>query len=1026
MAVSPDLFENQHLIVDNSHPDWTAEAFLAHWCRRAAQIDIATGYFEIGALLALDGLWQQVGSIRILMGDEVSLRTFEAFDKALSHIKRRMDNSIEEVKKTDDFLEGVPAIVSAIANGQIAVRVYRKRKFHAKAYILHPQTGEAAALVGSSNFTVPGLTQNLELNVQVSEHVEQLQAWFNEHWEEAEDISSEMLRVIERHTRDYAPFEIYARSMQAYFENHELSAGEWERNHSQIYRLLSRYQREGYHNLMRIAAQFSGGLLCDGVGLGKTFIGLMLIERLLFERKRVLLLVPKAARVGVWESNLKKYLPDVYGAFSNLQILNHTDLMREGDYPELVSQMSERADVVLIDEAHNFRNLVKEAGKKTSRTTVLYRLTKGKQVFLLTATPINNSVYDLMHLIEYFARDTHHFSGIGIPTLRGHFRKLDDALRTQNHGGDVTDMVSAERVLSDDTLFKGLVVQRSRAYVRRSMQTEEGGQLVVFPQRQQPVVAGYSLAATYGRVLDLVTEKFNKEVPLLRLPMYSPIVYRLDKKAKVDALDEGRQRQIVILIRTLLLKRFESSAVAFESTCEDLFWKLTKFIEAYDDSTFRRINQRHRALLERITESRARRGHHDTNELDRMDDDAETELEEDAEDTLSPRTHNITAMVIDAVQDVDELAQILNALTHFSPSHDDKLQTLIHLMQSDPQLSRQKVLIFSEFRDTAQYIARELRNAGVDALETIDSGSRGGIADVVERFSPYYNGSSSPELAAKGLREIRVLVATDVLSEGLNLQDATCIINYDLHWNPVRLMQRIGRVDRRLSAHIEEQLVYDHPQVEAVRGKAFVWNFLPPEELNQILSLYHRVTQKTLTISKTFGIEGRQLLTPNDDYQALREFNEAYEGATTNAEDMLLAYQTLERDYPDLMDELRYAPMRLFSGKAHPTHDGRAVFACYRLPVKALDGQWTHDDGMTRWVCYDLHTGQISDDRQRVEALFDLIRCPPDEPRVVRTDKSSLRAVRVKIEDYLSRDYLRAVNAPIDVNPILVAWMVLD
>ena len=129
--------------------------------------------------------------------------------------------------------------------------------------------------------------------------------------------------------------------------------------------------------------------------------------------------------------------------------------------------------------------------------------------------------------------------------------------------------------------------------------------------------------------------------------------------------------------------------------------------------------------------------------------------------------------------------------------------------------------------------------------------------------------------------EIRVLVSTDVLAEGLNLQDATCIINYDLHWNPVRLLQRIGRVDRRLDPSVEAKILADHPNTAEVRGIVYLWNFLPPDELNEILSLYERVTHKALRISKTFGIEGRKFSDPADDYEALREFNQQVEGTTT-------------------------------------------------------------------------------------------------------------------------------------------------
>ena len=177
----------------------------------------------------------------------------------------------------------------------------------------------SSALVGSSNFTFPGLHQNVELNVQLRREVQELQEWYEAHWQEAEEVTPEILQVIEKHTKEYQPFDVFARAMMAYFRSHEISVGEWERAESKIYPILSKYQQDGYHQLMNISAKYSGALLCDGVGLGKTYIGLMLIERLLYERKRIALFVPKAARADVWEAKLRQLLPEAGDEFSNLR-----------------------------------------------------------------------------------------------------------------------------------------------------------------------------------------------------------------------------------------------------------------------------------------------------------------------------------------------------------------------------------------------------------------------------------------------------------------------------------------------------------------------------------------------------------------------------------------------------------------------------------------------------------------------------------------------------------------------------------
>src|SRR6266545_3410848 len=328
-------------IVDNSDEAWKGLRYLHDWCQLSKAIDIATGYFEISALLGLKDEWQKVDQIRILMGDEVSLRTRAAFTEGLTKVRARLDTSLESEKSKNDFLDGVPAIVQAIRSGKIACRVYRKAKFHAKAYITHArlEVVGSSALVGSSNFTYPGLTENIELNVQITGgQVTVLQEWYEEHWNDAEDVTPDILRVIERHTREYTPFEVYAKALFELHRRQELTDHEWLTRQSRVYRVLDRYQQDGFHRLLEIADDHGGALLCDGVGLGKTFIGLMLLEYLIEKkRKRVALFVPKAARKPVWEKALKDYAPHLRGAYSGLMVFNHTDLTRKGtddtDYP---------------------------------------------------------------------------------------------------------------------------------------------------------------------------------------------------------------------------------------------------------------------------------------------------------------------------------------------------------------------------------------------------------------------------------------------------------------------------------------------------------------------------------------------------------------------------------------------------------------------------------------------------------------------------------------------------------------------
>lgn len=1038
-------------IVDNSISGWTGLEYLKQWTEVAKSMDIATGYFEIGALSELHGQWQKLEKIRILMGDEMTFRTNKAIRKAevLKKIDDALDASLEAAKDKNPFLKHVPEIIEGMRSGKIECRVYDKTKFHAKAYITHGKLAVVGsqALVGSSNFTGPGLTSNVELNVQVqsSREVAQLQEWFEHHWNQGAEVTEQVAKVIERHTRDFTPFEVYAKALQEYFKGHELTEAEWDQTKSQMFGKLDHYQKEAYWSLLKIAKQHGGAFLCDGVGLGKTFVGLMLIEKLVVhEGKRVVLLAPKSAKEGVWETHLKKYLSHISGQgndFSNLVVVSHTDLGREGEWPERFKRMAELADAVIIDEAHHFRNpgsrANSEKGTKDSRYYELYKLlddTKRKKtLFLLTATPINNRLSDFRHMVELFSRqkDDYFARTLGVNNLTAHFNKMEKDLRKKLGGGESTPIEGtkeAGEMLSADQIFHNLVVQRSRGYARQS-QLAETGKAAVFPKRKDPQVAAYSIRKTYGKLLTMFQEAFDPEEgkePLFSLPMYYPLAWYKGPDANIDAFEENRQKQVVGLIRTNFLKRFESSVTAFEMSSERLMGKLLAFVEKNSTSPsekkrLERWKSQNASILdyakERQLELWGKAG-----EEDEEDEDVVTPEMLEAAEQLDPDLYNVDEMLSETYLDLDQVIRFIAECRKFSPESDDKLQKLIALLKS-PELKGQKVLIFSEFADTARYLKEQLAKYGIDGLDEVDSGDKRSRTEILKRFAPYYNGETSASLKKQKLPEIRVLICTDVLSEGLNLQDATKMVNYDIHWNPVRLMQRIGRVDRRMNPEIESNLKKDHPDQAQYRGEVAYWNFLPPEDLNIILTLYRKVTQKTLLISETLGIEGKKLLTPEDNYKAIKEFNEAYEGTTSVIEQIHLEYQALIKANPELEKELAGLPLSVFSGKKSGAAT-TGVFFCYALP--ALDNAtkaFTEAAGITRWYLYDPSSRKLD---QEPADIVPGIRCEPKTARKCVMSEQDLKDARAVVEKHITNTYLKQIQAPMGVKPTLKCWMEIN
>ena len=1023
-------------VVDNSSEEQSVKQYLTEWCDVSKQMDIATGYLEIGGLLDLDSKWQKLDKIRIILGNEMTRRTQEVIEAVKQALLDHLRESIDTEQEHNEFLIGVPAIIDAMKTRKIECRVFDKDKFHAKAYITYFRDDYRAqfissmnlpngyALVGSSNFTHAGLTKNIELNVQVDNEVAELQEWFNERWEEGVDITEAILQVIENQCREFSPYDVYLRSMYEYFKSREETISEWENHDSVIYQGLAQYQRDGYNSLIEIANRWSGAFLCDGVGLGKTYVGMMLIERFVKkERKNVVLIVPASARVSVWETTIKKYIPEILEGFYPFKIINHTDLLLEKNQ-NLMNQIAQQAEIVVIDEAHHFRN------RASSRYRKLFdMMAEGpqKQMFMLTATPINNSFLDLQHLIELFThRQDDYFAAapLGIHSLSGHFKRMEARL-TAMSGMGVNDSIDiSDDIFRGDNLVNQLVVQRSRVYVKKSLSAADSSN-VLFSVRQAPTVANYSMRKSYGSLIDHFVDSFDRtdketgrKLPILALAVYSPYEdeYFIGDKSKIDEMKSGRQTQVVNLIRQLLLKRFESSIAAFEETCIRIYLRLKLFLTDYQDlgnkKAIDRLLAKHSHVIEHVNS-------YITNTMQSTVEDMEDDLPDyvwDVEENLDVADFDIRAMLEDTMLDMEILAEFIEDIMAIDSENDDKIRELKRILREDPRVKNKKVIIFSEFRATALYIYRELQKDGFSNIFELDGQSKGDRHELIQRFAPYYNDTCSADIKD----EIQILVATDVLAEGLNLQDASCLINYELHWNPVRLMQRIGRVDRRRSADIEARLLADHPELSADRENAYYWNFLPPAELEKLLSLYHTVSRKTLRISKTFGIEGKKLLTPDDDYEALKDFNSQYEGETSADEEIALAYQQLLLDNFGYEDYVSQLPKKMYSGKLASTRKG--VFFCYELPTKRADGTWSDGDGLYRWYLLDYENDIVTD---QTYEIWKAIQCEAEEPRYVSIEEEQFIAIRKRMESYIKKSYMRAIQAPLGIKPRLVTWMQL-
>jgi hypothetical protein len=675
---------------------------------------------------------------------------------------------------------------------------------------------------------------------------------------------------------------------------------------------LADFQEAAVRGARSALARWGGVLIADSVGLGKTYVGLALVEEAVRAGGEAMVVVPAALR-RTWRPGLDR-LQRATGR--RVPLVSHTRLAL-GRVPDSASDRVFPTRIgrllVVVDEAHAFRN------RRTKRYRALARLCHGAHVALLTATPVNNSVLDLYALIRLFARDDA-FRDLGVPALRAAFRQADT--------GPVGPILP---------VLKAVIIRRTRPAIRdrygavRLPGSEGGNAVLAFPRSAPPHAVRYRLfehPATFDAVADsLLAIGF---VPL-RLASCSGRdgAGELETDGGAEpggragmeprarpGTDPRRRGGVAELMRLALLKRLESGRHAFRLSVE----RQLRYHEAFADALARGF-----LLPARVHRALAGDG-----------EAVQLLLEPVALEPL-PRSVDSAHLAKMVAGDIARL-RMLRTAAH-TASSDPKLDALLALIG---KLAGQKVVVFTEFRDTATYLWRGLLAAGVRTGRVDGAGAflgqaRAGRRAVIDRFAPRANDAREPPARER----VDVLVATDVLAEGLNLQDAAHVVSYDLPWNPVRLIQRVGRIDRLGSPH---DVVYPH-------------FLLPGPELERLLGLHARIRAKLAAIGDTVGLDGTVL----DD---------------EDAEESVV--QRLARGDPRVLDDLERAeagplpgliqrPARGQAGPVVPVHtDPMAEGApsdvrCARVPSQASLVA-LEMDGTVFWLVIDGARARIDED----------------------------------------------------------------
>jgi superfamily II DNA or RNA helicase len=1060
-------------IIDNQ-TDNTLLIGLKNIAAGGRELCIATAFFSLDALLLIADALPEYERIRILFGDDADAKQRA---RLLEMLRSRSDEDLLAQRESLPQLSPLRKVEALFTSGKVEARCYTSKKFHAKAYLVcrsvHPPT---LGILGSGNFTRAGLTQNIELNVELTiDQTSQLADWFEERWDEAsaDVVTEDVLAEIRRQIELYEPYVLYLKALFLWAQQQQDESAILGAN---LASTLDPHQEQGFRQALRILDRQNGVMVCDGVGLGKSFVALALMDRFCREGKNVLLLAPKSILVSSWEGYLDTYLTRYRAPFGSIFEMPMTALGFDADEEsdsetiqrktEELQRLAERADVIVLDESHNFRST------PTARYKNLFQIAqalngKRKKVVLLTATPINTAYRDLSSQIALITQDTGSIAGYSIEQIRRAANELDRASSPVPPPTSGQLVFQMEGTRNDDLLLRvleNLVIQRSRATCKQLAKAKD--KELRFPIRHDPECIEYQFGdqnRAFRDLIKLTDAKFRPGVNLFqRLQETLKQAETTGKEVdpdKIEKLLQAARRGIKLaaflteqyrrvpvvgskvyrdevhlagLVFSNTLKQLESSPPAFQGIVQSLgIGLIARLKQALGDEADTYIAPHRDWVREPLFEK-------ETVESDALPGEVNPDIEDDG-DTLDAsgaetddwlnqavRQRGLTKKLKgfnreafdvdrwreDIVSDLRFLKEIHDATLTTRQQPDPKLLKVVELLQAEVG-DGNRVLVFTQSQRTATYLERAFKRLMPKAgIARIDSRVEQTRAAILYAFCPGYN---PPAFAPSVPDRVDVLISTDVLAEGVNLQEAGAILNYDIHWNPVRLIQRIGRVDRRLN-----------PAITPNAHSFSIYNVLPPPEIETIIGLVGAVENRTLKISRTLGLDV-SFFKDSDPAGNLREFNSQYEGTISDADAALTEYVRLTTVEPP--DEKTQRLLKAIPPGAFGVWKGAPENGLFALFTMESTKRATESDRVRfasvlgrPVLALAMQGGRTVFDAGKILTI--LSKTTPGEESGMPSDEDELarqlRALRNGV-----RDQFRSISLPQTILPSLVCWMEL-
>lgn len=967
--------------------------------------DVLVGYFRASGFYQLYESLEPVEKIRILVGLSIDRDSYDIMQyheqngeidfeshkrtkkKYRENLKEEIENSPENdnqleigVRKFIEFLKTDcvdPDIDKAFhGNGKkLEIRAYPSKNIHAKVYIgkFKPEDRDYGFVItGSSNFSESGLIANREFNVELRTKRDVLFAedQFNALWKESVDISEDFVDTITTKTwlnDQILPYELYLKLIYEYLEEDINLEDQFEPFLPEGFMKL-KYQSQAAIQAKKILETYNGVFLADVVGLGKTFITALLLQQI---QGRTLVVCPPV---------LKEYWKDSLFDFG----IRSFEVESLGKLEHIIKKGLDRYDYIVVDEAHRFRN------ENTHSYANLLDICRGKKVILVTATPLNNTVDDIFAQLKLFQAPKN--STIpGVPNLEKFFSRLRTKLSKLEK--DDPEYKKLIKEVSDDirnSILRYVMVRRTRSDVMTYFENDMQLQGLTFPDLANP----HKIVYEYEGELEAIFKDTIKTLHQFTYARYTPLLYYIGNKA-LSEFEKQQQRNVGGFMKGILVKRLESSFHAFRMSVARFITSYEKFIEMYHSGTI--------YISKKV------------DVYDLIESDNIEKLEEFVDDEKAHKydSKDFKKEFLTKLEfDLDILRQVQQIWKKVDS--DPKLEQFIVDLKQNKALKSNKLVVFTESKETGDYLYESLIKEFPEQVMFYSStGGRHSNATLTSNHTisrDIITANYDPNRKDKDqLNNLKILIATDVLAEGINLHRSNVLINYDLPWNPTRVLQRAGRVNRLGSTF----------------PKVHIFNFFPTTQSDEHLGLEVNITNKIQMFHDILG-EDAKYLSDGEEFGSQELFNtlnskQAYTGEDGEGDSELKYLELMRKirdEDPDLFEKIKNLPKKARSGSLNSKIETNKLVTFFRigrlkkfyLNESGKSGEITFFDAVNELECKPTtKRAKIPEDYyhllQTNKSRFELDTTIGDEETKGSGGRSNAKYVESRLKDKSFKNY---------------------